>query len=92
MTLLLMVPINPSMHLLTLLTRDMDQTGAKLLLILARVEAPKFLIPIKASGYLMASWQACHAVGDYFCDISSILVPLGLISMSTATALNVSLP
>ena len=50
MTLLLMVPRTSSMHFLTLLVRDMAKTGAKLLLILSRVEPPKFLIPIKESG------------------------------------------
>ena len=52
------VPITSSMHLMTLLARDMAQTGAKLLLIFAWVESPKFLTPIKASGYLVASCQA----------------------------------
>ena len=59
-TLLSMVPITSSMHLMTLLVREMAQIGAKLLLILAQVEAPNFLIPVKASGYLITSWQARH--------------------------------
>ena len=63
MKLLSMVPRTSSMHLMTLLVRDMAQTGAKLLLMLLRVEDPKFLIPIKASGYLMESCQAWH--GDF---------------------------
>ena len=41
---------------LTLLVRDMAQIGGNLLLILARVEPPKFMIKIKSSGYFMASW------------------------------------
>ena len=60
MTLSLMVPRTSSMHLMTLLFRDMYQTGPKLLLILARLGAPKFLIPIKAIGYLVVTWQAWH--------------------------------
>ena len=52
-TLLSMDPITSYVHLLTLLVVDMAQTGAKLLLILDRVEPPKFIIPIKASGYLV---------------------------------------
>ena len=94
-----MVPRTSSMNFLTLLVKDMVQTGANILLILARVEAPKFLIPIKESGYLVVSWQARHGVfGRYWllvllcCDISSLLVPLGSRSMSTATGLNFSLP
>ena len=55
-----MSPITSSMNFMTLLVKDMAQTGAKLLLILARVEASKFLIPIKASGYLMAYWKTWH--------------------------------
>ena len=57
MTLLLMVPRTLYMHFLKLLVRDMAQTGANMLLVLTRVEPPKFLIPIKASGYLMESWN-----------------------------------
>ena len=53
MTLFPMVTRTSSMIFLTLLVRDMAQTGAKIL-ILAWVEAPTFLIPIKESGYLMA--------------------------------------
>ena len=49
-TLLSMVPITSSLHLLTVLVRDMAQTGAKMLLLLARVKAQKFLIPIRARG------------------------------------------
>ena len=60
MTLLLMVTRNLSMHFLTLLVRDMAQTGGKLLFILAQVEPPKFLIPINASSYLLLSLQAWH--------------------------------
>ena len=44
MKLLLMVPRTSSMHLLTILVREMDQTGAKLLLILVWVELTKFMI------------------------------------------------
>ena len=50
MTLLLMVPITSSIKFLTLLVRNMAQTGANMLLILAQLEPPKFLIQIKASG------------------------------------------
>ena len=58
MKLLSMVPRNSSIHFLTVLVRDMAQTGETLLLILAQVEDPNFTIPIKASGFYMASWQA----------------------------------
>ena len=58
MTLLQMVTRTSYIHLLALLVRGMAKTCSKLLLILARVEPTKFMIPIKASGYLMASWQA----------------------------------
>ena len=58
-----MVSRTLSVHLMTLLMRDMAQSVANILLILARVEPQKFLIPIKASGYLMASCQAWH--GDF---------------------------
>ena len=51
------------MHFLILSVKDMDQTGAKMLLILTRVEAQNFVIPMKENGYLMASWQAWH--GDF---------------------------
>ena len=61
--LLAMVPITSSMSFLTLLAREMSQTGAKMLIILSRVEPPKFIIPIKASVYLAASWKAWH--GDF---------------------------
>ena len=55
MILFSMVLRTPYMCLLALLVRDMHQTGGKLLLILARLEPPNFLIPIKEGGYLMAS-------------------------------------
>ena len=58
-----MVPKNSSMYFLTLLVREMDQIGRKLLLILAWVEPTTFLTPIKPNGYLMASWQAWY--GDF---------------------------
>ena len=48
-TLFFMVTRTLCMHLLTLLVRYMYQTGAKLLSILAPVEPPKVLIPIKVS-------------------------------------------
>ena len=60
MTLLPMVPRTSSVHFLTLLVRDIAQTRGEILLILAQVEPPKFLIPITAIGYLVASWQAYH--------------------------------
>ena len=63
MTLLFMVPRTSSMHFLILSVKDMDQTGAKMLLILTRVEAQNFVIPMKENGYLVASWQAWH--GDF---------------------------
>ena len=50
MTLFPMVPRTSSLNFLVLLVRDMAQTGAKLLLILARVEPLNFLVEIKASG------------------------------------------
>ena len=49
-TLLTMVPRSSYIHLLALLVREMAQTGSKLLLILARLEPIKFIIPIKESG------------------------------------------
>ena len=68
MTLFTMIHRTSSMHFLTLLARGVAQSGPKLLLILSRLEAPKFLIPIKASSYLVASWQAWHAsVGALGC-------------------------
>ena len=68
MTLLSMVPITLTMHFLILLVREMSQTELNLLLILAWVELPKFLISINAIGYLMASWQAWHGdFGDLGC-------------------------
>ena len=72
MTLLLIVPINSSMHFLTLLMRGMAQTGAKLLLILSQVKVPKFLIPIKAGGYLVAS---CYSWLGYWCCFFVIFLP-----------------
>ena len=63
MKLLLMVLRTSYMNFLTLLAREVAQTGAKLLLILAWVEFPKSLILIKASGYLMVLWKARH--GDF---------------------------
>ena len=55
MTLFLMVPRTSSMNFLKLLVGYMSQTGANLLLILAHVEATKFLISIKESSYSMSS-------------------------------------
>ena len=63
MKLLLMVPRTSSMHFLTLLFRDMAKTGANLLLLFAWMEPPKFLIQIKASGYIVA---LCQAWNGYF--------------------------
>ena len=60
-----MVPRTLYMHFLALFVRYMAQTGAKMLLILAQVEAPNFLIPINASGYLVVSWQAWHGMGIF---------------------------
>ena len=58
-----MIRRTSSMHFLTLLVRGVAQTGSILLSILSRLEASKFLIPIKSSVYLMASWNAWH--GDF---------------------------
>ena len=53
MKILPMVPRTSSMYFLTVLVRYMDQTGEMIILILAQVEAPKFMIPIKSIGYIM---------------------------------------